>query len=88
MPEDLLEVETDSRVFYDNLRRLITIEMFLENKNVNPNKINNELKKILGKSMFAYIKNNEEVNNKIIKEFRNIIKNKLNKIRKLLNGQN
>ncbi len=85
MPEDLLKIIVNSRVFYDNLRRLITINKFLENQELNPIKINLELKSLL-KNEFIYtqLKNNEAIDKKIIEYLRNIIKRELNKIKKRL----
>ena len=79
MPEDLLKIKASSRVFYDGIRRLITIERFLDNKELNSEKINSELKLLLGK-LFKYSKENNEINEEIIKRFRKIIKSKLNSI--------
>ena len=83
MPEDLLKIKANSRVFYDSIRRLITIEMFLNNKELSSEKINSELKSLLGK-LFEYSKENNEANKEIIKKFRKIIKLKLNLIKKKL----
>ena len=58
MPEDLLKITANSRLFYDNIRRLITINQFLENKDLNPVKINVRLKSLLGDYLYSQIKNN------------------------------
>lgn len=84
MPEDLLEINVNSRVFYDNMRRLMTIERFLENKDGDPSKIDDELKILVGEFLFLQIRNNENIDKKIIKKLREIIKVKLDKINKLL----
>ncbi|MBS3092419.1 hypothetical protein J4466_03290 [Candidatus Pacearchaeota archaeon] len=84
MPEDLLKINLNSRVFYDAIRRLITINRFLENKELNPLEIEAELKELMGDSLFNYIKNNEALEDKIVEKLRNIIKNKLDKINKIL----
>lgn len=83
MPEDLLKIQAGSRVFYDSIRRLITIEKFLDNKELNSEKINSELKLLLG-NLYKYSKNNGEINKEIIKKFRKIMKSKLNSIMKKL----
>jgi len=84
MPEDLLEIKSNSRVFYDNLRRIITIEMFLENKTYNLDVIESELKKLFGEALFNYLRNNEPIDDKIITNLREIIKSKLKKIKSKL----
>lgn len=84
MPEDLLKITAPSRIFFDNLRRLITIEFFLNDKKLDINKINEELKKIIGKTLFTRIKNNEEIEKNTIENLRKIIKTKLNKLHKNL----
>ena len=82
MPEDILELKVESRIFYDNLRRLITIERFLYDKEEDPREINNELKKLLGDYLFSYLKKNMEINEDIMKKLRNIIKKRLDSISK------
>jgi len=85
MPEDLLKIKAGSRVFYDNLRRLETIKNFL-GKELNPEEINKKLKRELG-NLFEIMKNNEEIDEETIKKVREIIKNKLNNIRRKLYEQ-
>jgi len=84
MPEDLLEIKMESRAFYDNLRRILTIEMFLENKNLDPIKIEQEIEKLIGIFLFSQLKNNQPIDNKIIKSLRKIIKTKLKKIKEAI----
>lgn len=83
MPEDLLKIKASSRTFYDNIRRLITIERFLDNKELSPEEINKELKKSLG-SLFDCLKNNEELEKDMINKLREIIRIKLKSINKKL----
>ena len=88
MPEDLLEIKTNSKVFYDNLRRLITIERFLGDKNLDPKKVNNELNLIINKiggNAGAILKNSEQIDDKIINKLREMIRKKLKNIKKNLN---
>ena len=82
MPEDLLKIKAGGRVFYDIIRRLVTIENFLEKEN--PEKINSELKKILG-NLFDILRKDDKINEEIIKKLRKIIKSKLNIIKKKIN---
>ena len=79
MPEDLLKIKANSRIFYDSIRRLITIEKFLNDKEVNPRKINRELKQVLG-DLFEDIKDNEEVDENTINKLREIIKSRLKRV--------
>ena len=88
MPEDLLEINIGSKNFYDNIRRLITIERFLKKKHLSPKEINKELESVLNKigaDVIFILKNNEQINKKIIKKLREIIKNRLRGIKKILN---
>ncbi|MFH1710808.1 MAG: nucleotidyltransferase domain-containing protein [Nanoarchaeota archaeon] len=81
MPEDLMKIKVNSRVFYDSIRRLIVIGKFLEGKEKSRENIEKEMAENLGK-MFEKIRDNEEISEKEISEIRKIIKKKLNKIRK------
>ncbi len=85
MPEDLLKIRMSSRVFYDNIRRLMTVKKFLENKDLDPIKINLELKSLLkNEFMYSQLKDNEEIDRETLGYLRNIIKRELNKIKKKL----
>jgi len=84
MPSDLLEIKLSSRAFYDSLRRLITIEKFLDNQALDVKIINSELNKLIGDKLFQRIKNNEEIEQKSIDDLRKIIKDKIGKIYRLL----
>lgn len=84
MPHDLLEIKLSSRTFFDNLRRLITIERFLKNKDLDIVLINKELKKLVKNHLYTRIKNNEEIENTSIDFLRKIIKTKLENIKTLI----
>lgn len=84
MPEDLLSVKLKPRVFYDSLRRLITIERFLEERSLNPLGIEEEIKKLIGDKSAINIKTNEEMGEILLKKIRKVIKSKLEKINKEL----
>jgi len=88
MPEDLLELKMPSKIFYDNLRRLITIEQFLKNKEIDRETILNQIKKEINLPLLSKIKENKEINNKEMSLLRKIIKEKINKIKRVIkNGQ-
>lgn len=81
-PEDLLEVKTlSSRIFYDALRRLIAIERFLENKDLNTNNIQQELSQYLGR-LYILLRENEPLDKKLILNVQELIKKKLQVIHK------
>ena len=84
MPEDLLTIKLKPKIFYDSIRRLLTIERFLENLPLNPLDINKEIKNILGEKITLDIRNNEDINDRIIVKLRNIIKSKLDKINRII----
>jgi len=83
-PEDLLKVNPESRTYYDSIRRLITIENFLENKPVDILEISNQLIKVLGETLFFLIKGNEIIEKEQIEFLRGIIKRKLDLIKNRL----
>ncbi|MBI4919120.1 hypothetical protein HY837_04260 [archaeon] len=85
MPEDLLEIDLNSRAFYDSIRRLLTIERFLDNKLLDNRLIDDESKKVLG-VLYQSIKNNESINKENILFLRKIIKQKLAKIKSKIDG--
>ena len=84
MPEDLLEIELSSKIYYDNLRRLKTIRLFLENKSLDNPQIMGEMKKGIDKSLLRKIKNNGEINKEELKKIRNIIKNDTKWVKKTI----
>ncbi|PIN89638.1 hypothetical protein COU57_05760 [Candidatus Pacearchaeota archaeon CG10_big_fil_rev_8_21_14_0_10_32_14] len=84
MPEDTLKVKVASRVLYDSIRRLITIQRFLDKKDSIPSEIDKDTKKILGETLYNYTMNNEEIDDKIRNMLRAIIKIKLETINKKL----
>ncbi len=83
MPEDLLELDLNSRAYYDSIRRLVTIERFLENKSLDGLLIDEELRRVLEKS-YQPTKNNELIEKQDLVFLRKIIREKLNKIKKEL----
>jgi hypothetical protein len=84
MPEDLLDIELNSRIFFDNLRRLITIERFLEKKDTDPEIANAELEKRIGKDLTRDIRNNDSIDKITVEILRRIIREKINKIKVLM----
>ena len=82
MPEDILEIKTSGRIYYDSLRRVIAIERFLSEKEEDPKKINLEVEKLVGGNLFGALKANEVIEGKALERVREIIKKKLNKIKK------
>lgn len=84
MPEDLLKIKANSRVFYDNIRRLVTIHNFLQNKSLNPIEINKGTDVLVGDFLYSQLKNNELINEKDLAFLRKIIKKQLSEIRKKL----
>lgn len=87
MPEDLLELRLPSKIFYDNLRRLITIEEFLRNKNLERQDLLNNIKKEINIKLLDKIKNNEEINNEEINLLRELIKKKIKNIKKIMKNE-
>lgn len=84
MPEDLLEVRLSSRVFFDNLRRLITIERFLIDKRLDITEINLELRDLIGERLYKRMENDESIDEKKIEDLRKIMKIKLKKTKGMI----
>ncbi len=86
MPEDLLEVNLDYGIeYYGALRKLYVIENFLIGKEIPPDKIDVQLKNFIGKRKLDLLKRNDILEEGILKEVKNIIRNKLEKIYRRMN---
>ena len=88
MPEDLLELKLPSKIFYDNLRRLITIEQFLKNKKLDREIILKQIKKEINIKLLNKIKNNDEINDKETNLLRKVIKEKIKGIKRMMKNIN
>lgn len=87
MPEDLLELEMPSKIFYANLRRLSTIELFLKNKKLDRITILNQIKKEINTKLLNKIEEDKKINNKEINSLRKLIKEKIKNIRKIMEDE-
>lgn len=88
MPQDLLEIRLGGRAFFDNIRRLVTIERFLKDKNSDIKEINDDLKRLIEPNLYEQIRHNEEIDDNTILILRKIIRAKLKSIKELLeNGK-
>lgn len=81
MPEDLLDINVNGKVFYDIIKRLISIERFLNGKNIDPIEINKDVVRLLGERNANYLGEQGIVDGLLLKELRSIIKDKLIEIR-------
>lgn len=88
-PEDLLKIDLDSsKIYYNNLRKLITIESFLKNKEIDPIMIDRVLELLIDKNLIKDIKSNEPIDKMDLKIIKKVIKIKLDSIHKFLkNGK-
>jgi len=84
MPEDLLELILPSKIYYDNIRRLITIEEFLKDKALDRETILHQIKKEMEAKLLYKIRDNKGINDKEINILRGIIKEKITRIRMLI----
>ena len=85
MPEDLLKLNiSGGRVYFDAVRRLITIGRFMEGKLLDSIVIDSELKIILGKAFYDLSKRNESFSEKALENVREIIRREIERIRKRL----
>ena len=88
LPEDVLEVELEDRIYYISLRRLISIEYFLKENEMAPDKIDGIIENLIGKQKLEIFKSNDILDSKLLNEIKNIIKTKLNIVYKLIkNGK-
>ncbi|MBI2664175.1 hypothetical protein HYX10_02430 [Candidatus Woesearchaeota archaeon] len=84
MPQDLLHVRLGSRVFFDNLRRVVTIERFLRNESLNSASINREVKKLVKGSLYDKLRASEEIEENSVAFLRKLIRAKLASIEGLI----
>ena len=84
LPEDVLNIDIGTKMLYSSLRRLVTMGAFLENKEIAPDKIDNELIKDLGEFILDRIKEGESLGDKNLEKVRKIIKIRLNRVKKHL----
>ena len=87
MPEDLLELDLPIKIFFDNIRRLITIERFLHNKDLSRKVILEEMKRNIPQDILDKIKDNKYINNIEIIRLKRIIKEKLIRIKSFGHGK-
>ncbi len=87
MPEDILDVSVESRVYYDNLRRLIVIERFLKNKKLNFQDIDGEINHLLGSSMRPILEKNELLAKEDVSSIRSKIQKKIFIIERMLKDE-
>jgi len=80
MPKDILSVQVSSKVLYDNLRRLIAIEEFLEDKEITAEKISKEIIRILGEETYLAIKAGEILKKEKLEKIRKLFKLKIRNI--------
>lgn len=86
MPEDLLKVDLDYGIeYYNALRKLYAIENFLIGKEITPDKIDIYIEEAIGKIKLDLLKRNDILEGSILKEIKNIIKNKLEEIYRRMN---
>ena len=84
MPEDLLEIGLSSKIFYDNIRRLTTIEKFLKKGSLDNKTISDEIGKLLNITLLDKIKDNQEINKDEMNNLRKTIKEKIIEIKRII----
>lgn len=87
MPEDLLEISPNSKIFYDNTRRLVAIERFLKGEEENIEKLNKEVALLLGERLAFRLKENQEINKENLHFIRRVFLEKIKKIKGILHGK-
>ncbi|MEK6899344.1 MAG: nucleotidyltransferase domain-containing protein [Nanoarchaeota archaeon] len=85
-PEDLSKYPLDSgKVFYDSLRKLLSIKHFLERKEYSQKNIDLEIKETIGEKIFSVMKNDHQLAKKTQKELQNILRKEIAEIYAILN---
>ena len=84
MPEDLLRIRVESRIYYDSLRRLGSIEMFLKGREIDPLKIDEGVRKLVGESIYDLINKNGVLSKDLERKLRKLIKSSLLYIQRIL----
>ncbi len=87
MPEDLLEISLNSKIFYDNTRRLVAIERFLKGEEENIEKLNKEVALLLGERLAFRLKENQEIDKENLHFIRRVFLEKIKKIKGILHGK-
>ena len=85
MPEDILEFELDSRLYYDNLRKLFTIEYFLKDKKSKSELRNRIIEKSLGVDLAKRMSENDLLTNAEYIKVKDVIRKKIKLIKGFLN---
>lgn len=85
MPEDILEFELDSRLYYDNLRKLVTIEYFLKDKKSKSELRNRIIEKSLGVDLAKRMSENDILTNAEYVKIKYVMKKKIKLIKGFLN---
>jgi len=84
MPEDIIKTMVPSKVFLDNVLRVISIKRFLEGASLNKKEMDEEIKKMLGDSLFNLMKNNGYMSDKDIKKIRGFLQKNMDGIKGLM----
>src|SRR3989344_2132170 len=88
LPNDVLDVDVNTEMLYNALRKIIVIENFLRNKNIASENFSNELIKLINNKLYIKIIKKDILNKQAPKSIKEVIKNKLKIIGRLLkNGK-
>lgn len=86
MPEDLLDTNLNKGLeYYNALRKLYVTGIFLLGKEIPPNEVDTLLEKEIGKAKLKLLKDDEILEESILKELKTIIRSKLRSIYKVIN---
>ncbi len=88
LPEDILDIEVNSKMLYDSLRRSLVIERFLKNNGINIEEVNKFIISLIGNYLYNRIRKNEIIKRHETALIKEIIRDKLKIINHLLkNGK-
>ena len=88
LPQDVLNVDVNSKMLYDSLRRILVIESFLKNIDISMKEVSDKIISLIGDYLYNKIRKNEIIKRQENNMIKKVIKKRLKIINNLLkNGQ-
>ncbi len=88
LPEDVINVDINSKMFYDSLRRTLVIKSFLKNIDISMKDVSDKIISLIGEHLYNKIRKNEIIKRQENNMIKGVIRDRLKIINNLLkNGQ-
>lgn len=84
LAEDVLEVKLSSNTVYAAVRRVVTIQRFLDEKSLESSTIDEEIKNLIGEKMVQRLQSNDTLLEKEYEDIRSILRGKVHYITSLV----